>query len=75
VVLEREPPESAEVCDLMAADWVEGAEAAEGGGGGKATGMAALDRVQDEGSHHAGKRTKNPRVPPGSPRHNAPPTA
>jgi hypothetical protein len=71
VVLGREPPESAEVCDLLAADWVEGAEAAEGGEG---TDMAASGRVQDEGSHHAGKRAKNPRIPPGSPRHNAPPT-
>jgi REP element-mobilizing transposase RayT len=72
VVLGREPPESAEVCDLMAADWVEGAEAAEGG---KGTDMAASERVQSEGSHHAGKRAKNPRLPPGSPRHAAPPTA
>jgi hypothetical protein len=72
VVLGREPPESAEVCDLMAADWVEGAEAAEGG---EAAGMAASERVQSEGSHHAGKRAKNPRVPPGSPECAAPPTA
>jgi REP element-mobilizing transposase RayT len=64
VVLGREPPEWAEVCDLTAAEWVEGAEAAESG---EATGMAALDRVQNEGSPHAGKRAKNPRVPPGSP--------
>jgi hypothetical protein len=72
VVLGCDPPEWAEVCDLMAADWVEGAEAAEGG---EATGMAALDRVQDEGSHHAGKRAKNTHVPPGSPGCAAPPTA
>jgi REP element-mobilizing transposase RayT len=75
VVLGREPPEWAEVCDLMAADWVEGAEAAEGGGDGEANEMAASERVQSEGSHHAGKRAKNTRVPPGSPRHNTPPTA
>jgi REP element-mobilizing transposase RayT len=72
VVLAGEPPEWAEVCDLMAADWVEGAEAAEGG---EATGMAASGRVQGEGSHHAGKRAKNPRIPPGSPGCAAPPTA
>jgi REP element-mobilizing transposase RayT len=72
VVLGREPPEWAEVCDLMAAEWVEGADAAEGG---EATGMAALERIQSEGSHHAAERAKNPRLPPGSPRHAAPPTA
>jgi REP element-mobilizing transposase RayT len=72
VVLGCDPPESAEVCDLMAADWVEAAEAAEGG---EATGMSALERVQGEGSHHAGKRAKNSRVPPGSPGCTAPPTA
>jgi REP element-mobilizing transposase RayT len=75
VVLGREPPEWAEVCDLMAADWVEGAEAAEGGSGGEANEMAASDRVQNEGSHHAGKRAKNSRIPPGSPGCAAPPTA
>jgi hypothetical protein len=68
VVLGCDPPESAEVCDLMAADWVEGAEAAEGGE------MAASDRVQSEGSHHAGKQAKNPRIPPGLPKRAAPPT-
>jgi REP element-mobilizing transposase RayT len=71
VVLAGDPPESAGVCDLMAADWVEGAEAAEGGEVDK---MAALERVQSEGSHHAGKRAKNPRLPPGSPRCADPPT-
>jgi REP element-mobilizing transposase RayT len=70
VVLAGDPPEWAEVCDLMAADWVEGAEAAEGGDG--ADEMAASGRVQGKGSHHAGKRAKNPRVPPGCA---APPTA
>jgi REP element-mobilizing transposase RayT len=72
VVLGREPPEWAEVCDLRAADWVEGAEAGVGGDG--ADEMDALERVQSEGSHHAGKRAKNPRVPPGSPQRAAPPT-
>jgi REP element-mobilizing transposase RayT len=71
VVLGREPPEWAEVCDLMAADWVAGAEATEGGEVDK---MAASGRAQHEGSHHAGKRAKNTRVPPGSPHRNAPPT-
>jgi REP element-mobilizing transposase RayT len=71
-VLGREPPESAEVCDLMAEGWVEGAEAAEGG---EADMITASDCVQDEGSHHAGKRAKNPRVPPGSPGCATPPTA
>jgi hypothetical protein len=56
----------------MAVDWVEEAEAAEGGEGSE---MAALERVQHEGSHHAGKRAKNTRVPPGSPGCAAPPTA
>jgi REP element-mobilizing transposase RayT len=73
VVLGCDPPGSAGVCDLMAADWIEGAEAAEGGDG--ADEMAALERVQSEGSHHAAKRAKTPRVPPGSPHRNAPPTA
>jgi hypothetical protein len=68
VVLGREPPEWAEVCDWMGAFWVEGAEAAVGG-------EAASERIHGEGSHHAGKRAKNTRVPPGSPRHNAPPMA
>jgi hypothetical protein len=62
VVLGREPPEWAEVCDLMAAE------------GREATDMTASGRVLCEGSHHAGKRAKNTRLPPGSPRHNAPPT-
>jgi hypothetical protein len=75
VVLGREPPEWAEVCDLTAADWVDGAEAAEGGNSGETSEMAASGRVQHEGSHHAGKRAKNPRVPPGSPGCAAPPTA
>jgi hypothetical protein len=56
----------------MAADWVEGAEAAEGG---EADDVAALERVQSEGSHHAGKRAKNPRILPGSPGCAASPTA
>jgi REP element-mobilizing transposase RayT len=75
VVLGREPPEWAEVCDLMAADWV--AEAADDGDAecGEASKMAVSGRVQYEGSHHAGKRAKNPRVPPGSPGCAAPPTA
>jgi REP element-mobilizing transposase RayT len=72
VVLGREPPEWAEVCDLIAADWVEGAEAAECGEGSE---MAASERVQHKGSHHAAKRAKNPRVPPGSPGCASPPTA
>jgi hypothetical protein len=73
VVLGREPPEWAEVCDLTAEDWVEGNDGeAECG---EPTVMAALERVQSEGSHHAGKRAKNPRVPPGSPGCAAPPTA
>jgi REP element-mobilizing transposase RayT len=75
VVLGREPPEWAEVCDLTAADWVDGGEAAEGGNSGEASEMAASGRVQSEGSHHAGKRAKNSRVPPGSPGCAAPPTA
>jgi hypothetical protein len=57
----------------MAADWVEGAEAAEGGDG--VDEMAASERIQSEGSHHAGKRAKNTRVPPGLPGCAAPPTA
>jgi REP element-mobilizing transposase RayT len=69
VVLGREPPEWAEVCDLMAAEWVEGA--AESGENNE---MAVSDRVQRKGSHHAGKRAKNTRLPPGSPRCAAPPT-
>jgi REP element-mobilizing transposase RayT len=69
VVLGREPPEWAEVCDLTAADWVAGGDEAADGG------EAASGRVQHKGSHHAGKRAKNPRLPPGSSRCNAPPTA
>jgi REP element-mobilizing transposase RayT len=69
VALGREPPEWAEVCDLTVADWVEGsdgeAECRE------ADKIAASGRAQHEGSHHAGKRAKNPRVPPGCA---APPT-
>jgi REP element-mobilizing transposase RayT len=72
VVLGCDPPESAEVCDLMAADWVEGAEAAEGGD--EADEMAVSERAQHEGSHHAGKRAKNSRVPPGLPGCAVPPT-
>jgi REP element-mobilizing transposase RayT len=68
VVLGREPPEWAEVCDLTAAEWV--AEADDG----EAAGVAASGRVQREGSHHAGKRAKNTRVPPGLPGCAAPPT-
>jgi REP element-mobilizing transposase RayT len=71
VVLGREPPEWAEVCDLTAAGGVEGADAAEGG---EADNMAALGRVQHEGSHHAGKRAKNTRLPPSLPHSAAPPT-
>jgi REP element-mobilizing transposase RayT len=73
VVLGREPPEWAEVCDLMAEDWVAGGD--EAADGGEADKMAALDRIQHKGSPHAGKRAKNPRVPPGSPGCAAPPTA
>jgi REP element-mobilizing transposase RayT len=69
VVLGREPPEWAEVCDLTAADWVAAAD------DGEATGVAASGRYQNEGSHHAAKRAKNPRVPPESPRCAAPPMA
>jgi hypothetical protein len=69
VVLGREPPEWAEVCDLMAEEWVEEAEY------GEADKMATSDRVQHEGSHHAAKRAKNPRVPPVSPGCAAPPMA
>jgi REP element-mobilizing transposase RayT len=75
VVLGCDPPESAEVYDLMADDWVEGAEAAADGGGGEATGMTALDRVQSEGSHHAAERAKNPHVPPVAPGCTAQPKA
>jgi REP element-mobilizing transposase RayT len=71
VVLGREPPEWAEVCDLTAAEWVAGGDEAECG---EADKMAASDRVQHEGSHHAGKRAKNTRLPPGSPRCSTPPT-
>jgi hypothetical protein len=75
VVLGREPPEWAEVCDLMAADWVEeGDEEAEGGDGGEADKMAASGRVQHEGSHHAAEKSGNARIPPKSPRRTAPPT-
>jgi REP element-mobilizing transposase RayT len=73
VVLGREPPETAEVCDLTAEDWVEGNDGeAESGENNE---MAASDRVQHKGSHHAGKQAKNTRVPPGSPGCAAPPTA
>jgi hypothetical protein len=72
VVLGREPPEWAEVCDLTAADWVAGDDGADNG---EADKMAASGRVQHKGSHHAGKRAKNPRVPPGLPGCAAPPTA
>jgi REP element-mobilizing transposase RayT len=73
VVLGREPPEWAEVCDLTAADWVEGDDGeAECG---KADKMAASDCVQCKGSHHAGKRAENPHLPPGLPGCAAPPTA
>jgi REP element-mobilizing transposase RayT len=69
VVLGREPPEWAEVCDLLAADWVEGAEAAEGGD------RAASERIPGKGSHYAAERAKNPRIPPGSLGCAAPPMA
>jgi REP element-mobilizing transposase RayT len=73
VVLGREPPEWAEVCDLAAADWVDGGDgAAECGDADK---MAASDRVQHKGSHHAGKRAKNTSLPPGSPGCAVTPTA
>jgi REP element-mobilizing transposase RayT len=73
VVLGREPPEWAEVCDLTAAGWVEGNDGdAECGEGSE---MAASDRVQHKGSHHAAKKAKNTRIPPGSPGCVAPPTA
>jgi REP element-mobilizing transposase RayT len=65
VVLGREPPEWAEVCDLTAEDWVEGDDGEAGCG--EAGKTAASGRVQHEGSHHAGKRAKNTRLPPGSP--------
>jgi REP element-mobilizing transposase RayT len=71
VVLGREPPEWAEVCDLTAAEWVEGGDGEECG---EADKMASSDCVQNEGSHHAGKRAKSPRVPPGSPGCAAPST-
>jgi REP element-mobilizing transposase RayT len=75
VVLGREPPEWAEVCDLMAAEWVEGDdEAADIGDDGEASKMAASGRVPHEGSPHAGKRAKNPHLPPGLPHCSAPPT-
>jgi hypothetical protein len=73
VVLGREPPEWAEVCDLTAAGWVEGDDGVVECG--EADKMAASDRVQHEGSHHAAKRAKNTRVPPGSLGCAAPPTA
>jgi REP element-mobilizing transposase RayT len=73
VVLGWEPPEWAEVCDLMAADWVEGDDGAAECG--EADKMAASDCVRNEGSHRAGKLAKSPRVPPGSPGCAAPPTA
>jgi hypothetical protein len=68
VVLGREPPEWAEICDLTVADWVEGDD-------GEATGVAASGRVQRKGSHHAGKRAENTHLPPPPPRCAAPPTA
>jgi hypothetical protein len=68
VVLGREPPEWAEVCDLTVEDWVAAAN------DGEATGIATSDRVQRKGSHHVGKRAKNPRVQPGSPGCAAPST-
>jgi REP element-mobilizing transposase RayT len=72
VVLGREPPEWAEVCDLTAADWVDGGDGEECG---EADKMAVSGRVQREGSHHAAERAENSRIPPGSPRRNVPPTA
>jgi REP element-mobilizing transposase RayT len=69
VVLGREPPEWAEVCDLTAAGWGDEAVKCR-----EADKMAASGHIQHEGSHHAGKRAKNPRVPPGSPGCAAPPT-
>jgi REP element-mobilizing transposase RayT len=70
VVLGREPPEWAEVCDLTAADWVDS-----GDGSGDGNDATASDRTQHKGSRHAGKRVKNPRLPPGLPGCAAPPTA
>jgi REP element-mobilizing transposase RayT len=70
VVLGREPPEWAEVCDLTAEDWVEGGDGeAESGEGSE---MAAF---QHEGSHHAAKKANNARLPPGSPGCAVPPMA
>jgi REP element-mobilizing transposase RayT len=74
VVLGREPPEWAEVCDLMAAGWVEGTDDGDAECG-EASKMAASGRVQNKGSHHAGKRANNTRIPPGSTGCAAPPTA
>jgi hypothetical protein len=71
IVLGGIPPEWAEVCDLTAADWVEEADDGEGG---EADKMAASDRIQRKGSHHAAEKSGNPRVPPKSPRSAAPPT-
>jgi hypothetical protein len=73
VVLGREPPEWAEVCDLTAADWVEGSDGTAACG--ETDKMAASDRVQHEGSHHAAKKANNTRIPPGSPGCAATPTA
>jgi hypothetical protein len=73
VVLGREPPEWAEICDLTAADWVEGSDGeAECGEGSE---IAASDRVQHEGSHRAAKKAKNTSIPSGSSGCAAPPTA
>jgi REP element-mobilizing transposase RayT len=74
VVLGRELPEWAEVCDLTAAEWVAAANDGEAECR-EASKMAASGRVQHKGSHYAGKRAKNPRLPPGSPGCATPPTA
>jgi REP element-mobilizing transposase RayT len=71
VVLGREPPEWAEICDLTAADWVDSGDGAECG---EADKMAASGRVQHEGSHHAAKKANNTRIPSGSPSCAVPPT-
>jgi REP element-mobilizing transposase RayT len=65
VVLGREPPEWEEVCDLTAADWVEGNDReAECGEAGK---TAVSGRVQYEGSHYAAKKANNTRNHPDHP--------
>jgi REP element-mobilizing transposase RayT len=74
VVLGREPPEWAEVCDLTATDWVEEADDGDAECG-EATVMAASGRVQRKGSHHAAKKAETTRLPPSPPYCAVPPTA